>query len=103
MGFDILQRVRSIKLSKNANDTVTPDDFVSLVKIGVVGDDGHVCWAQAVTSTSPEVQEGVAFWSTATVMVYDRVDAKGSSSGPRDLDDTYSSVTRLITWNLRIW
>ena len=43
MGFDMLKRVRSLKLSKNSNDTVTlPDDFVSLVKIGLVGEDGLV-------------------------------------------------------------
>lgn len=43
MGFDMLKRVRSLKLTKNSNDTVTlPDDFVSLVKIGVVGSDGMV-------------------------------------------------------------
>ena len=72
MGFDILQRVRSIKLSKNANDTVDlPDDFVSLVKIGVVGDDGLVyVLGQTVTSTSlRSTRRAVAFWSTATVMV----------------------------------
>ena len=40
MGFDMLKRVRSIKLTKNSNDTVTlPDDFVSLIKIGIVGND----------------------------------------------------------------
>jgi len=43
MGFDMLKRVRSLKLSKNSNDTVTlPDDYVSLVKIGIVGSDGLV-------------------------------------------------------------
>lgn len=42
-GFDLLQRVRSLKLSKGANDTIAlPDDFVSLVKIGIVGTDGLV-------------------------------------------------------------
>lgn len=43
MGFDMLKRVRSLKLTKNSNDTVTlPDDFVSLVKIGFIGEDGLV-------------------------------------------------------------
>ena len=37
MGFDMLKRVRSVKLKKNSNDTVDlPDDFVSLIKIGFV-------------------------------------------------------------------
>jgi hypothetical protein len=43
MGFDMLQRVKSLKLSAGANNTVTlPDDFVSLVKVGIVGSDGLV-------------------------------------------------------------
>ena len=44
MGFDILKRVRSVKRSvDNTNSTVPlPDDFVDLIKIGVVGADGLV-------------------------------------------------------------
>ncbi len=43
LGFDLLQRVRSLKLSVGVNDTVDlPDDFVELVKIGIVGGDGLV-------------------------------------------------------------
>lgn len=43
LGFDMLQRVRSLKLSVNNNDTVDlPDDFVQLSKIGIVGSDGLV-------------------------------------------------------------
>ena len=43
-GFDISNRVRSLKLTVDtATDTVElPDDFVGLVKIGVVGSDGIV-------------------------------------------------------------
>lgn len=91
MGFDILQRVRSIKLSKNANDTVDlPDDFVSLVKIGVVGDDGLVY----VLGSNSNINISQKYKTSGSLLVdsngdgvYDRVDAKGSSSGPRDLDD----------------
>ena len=43
MGFDMLKRVRSVKLKRNTNDTVDlPDDFVSLIKVGVVGSDGLI-------------------------------------------------------------
>lgn len=43
IGFDLGKKVRSLKLSINANDTVTlPDDFVDLVKIGIVDADGIV-------------------------------------------------------------
>jgi len=44
MGFDMSNRIRSLKLSINsANNTVElPDDYVDLVKIGVIGADGLV-------------------------------------------------------------
>lgn len=44
MGFDVLQVVKSLKLSVNTSlGTVDlPDDFVDIVKIGVVGSDGLV-------------------------------------------------------------
>jgi len=40
-GFDVTSRVRSIKLSIKSNDTVTlPDDYVDLIKVGIVDTDG---------------------------------------------------------------
>lgn len=43
IGFDIGKKVKSLKLSVNSNDTVTlPDDYVDMIKIGVVGEDGRV-------------------------------------------------------------
>lgn len=44
MGFDVLQVVKSLKLSVNTSlGTVDlPDDFVDIVKIGIVGSDGLV-------------------------------------------------------------
>lgn len=41
-GFDITSRIKSLKLDINqGNNTVTlPDDFVDLLKVGVVGSDG---------------------------------------------------------------
>ena len=40
-GFDVTSRVRSIKLSIKSNDTVTlPDDYVDLIKVGIVDSDG---------------------------------------------------------------
>jgi hypothetical protein len=43
IGFDIGKKVKSLKLTVNSNDTVTlPDDYVDMIKIGVVGEDGRV-------------------------------------------------------------
>ena len=42
-GFDVTSRVKSIKASVSASSTVAlPDDFVDLIKIGVVDADGVV-------------------------------------------------------------
>jgi hypothetical protein len=38
-GFDVTNRIRSLKLSVESNNTVTlPDDYVDLIKIGIVTD-----------------------------------------------------------------
>jgi len=43
LGFDMGRRIKSLKLAVNSNDTITlPDDFVSISKIGLVGEDGLV-------------------------------------------------------------
>jgi hypothetical protein len=43
IGFDLGKKVKSLKLPVETNDTVNlPDDFVDLIKIGVVADDGLV-------------------------------------------------------------
>lgn len=43
IGFDIGKKVKSLKLPVETNDTVLlPDDFVDLIKIGVVAEDGLV-------------------------------------------------------------
>lgn len=40
-GFDVSSRVRSLKRTVGSNNTVTlPDDYVDMVKLGVVGEDG---------------------------------------------------------------
>jgi hypothetical protein len=43
-GFDITSRIKSLKLSINtSNNTVSlPDDFVDLLKVGVIGSDGII-------------------------------------------------------------
>lgn len=43
IGFDVGKKVKSLKLPVETNDTVNlPDDFVDLIKIGVVAEDGLV-------------------------------------------------------------
>src|SRR6056300_307734 len=87
MGFDIMKRIKSLKLSVNTdNSTVElPDDFVDYTKIGIVGSDGLIyvfgenknqnMAMKYVTDNSgnPIDSDGDG--------VYDRVDAKTESNG----------------------
>jgi hypothetical protein len=81
MGFDMMQRIRSIKLSVNSNDTVDlPDDFVSMSKIGVVGTDGLVY--VLTPNSNINISQKYATTSSGNLLdsdgdgVYDRVDDK---------------------------
>lgn len=90
MGFDILQRVRSIKLTVNSNDTVDlPDDFVSLSKIGVVGADGVI----QVLTNNPNINISQKYKKSGSLLVdsngdgvYDRVDSKTPTLDTEKID-----------------
>lgn len=105
MGFDMLKRVRSLKLSVNSNDTVDlPDDFVSLTKVGVVKQDGliyvlgenkNINYSQKYdtdTAGNPVDSDGDG--------LYDRVDAKTASAGTGIFgDDDYIVFSNYIYQN----
>ena len=43
MGFDISRKIKSKKLEVSATNTVTlPEDFVDLIKVGLISQDGKV-------------------------------------------------------------
>lgn len=86
LGFDMMKRVRSLRLPIEDNDTVTlPDDFVSLVKLGVIGQDGLVY----VFGENKNINysQKYATDNAGNVIdsdddgINDRVDAKGSTVG----------------------
>jgi len=90
MGFDLMERVRSIKLTKNSNDTVDlPDDFVSIVKVGVVSGDGII----RALGVNPHLNIAQAYKKDAAGNlidsdgdgVYDRVDASDSVPSSQDI------------------
>ena len=97
MGFDILKRIKSVKLSVNqSNWTVElPDDFVDMAKIGYVGSDGliyvfgenkNINYSRAYvldSGNNPIDSDGDG--------VYDRVDAKDGATNNSSLSayDTY--------------
>jgi hypothetical protein len=94
-GFDIMNRVKSLKLSVNTtNDTVElPDDYVDIVKIGVVGTDGIVY----VLGENKNINISQRYKTDSNGNnidsdgdgVYDREDSKGATSG------TNSSTARI--------
>lgn len=102
IGFDLSKNIKSLKLNINdANNTVElPDDFVDLVKVGVVDDDGIVrVFGQNKNINQSRAyanNEGEAVYTAASAKdtdndgVYDRVDDKNatttSSSSIGDLD-----------------
>jgi len=105
MGFDMLKRVRSVKLSVNSNDTVTlPDDYVDLVKIGVVKSDGlvYVFGENKNINYSQKYDSDAAgnFIDSDGDGIYDRVEAKtgGTSSGVFG-DDDYVVFSNYIYQN----
>tara|TARA_Y100000289_G_scaffold46714_1_gene46913 strand:- start:5239 stop:6066 length:828 start_codon:yes stop_codon:yes gene_type:complete len=85
-GFDIMNRIKSLKLSVNtANDTVElPDDFVDMVKIGVVGTDGIVY----VLGENKNINISQKYKTDSNSNpidsdndgVFDRVDSKGATA-----------------------
>lgn len=94
-GFDIMNRVKSLKLSVNTtNDTVElPDDYVDIVKIGVVGTDGIVY----VLGENKNINISQKYKTDSNGNnidsdgdgVYDRQDSKGATAG------TSGSTTRI--------
>lgn len=86
-GFDMMNRVKSLKLSVNSStDTVDlPDDYVDMIKIGVVGSDGIVY----VLGENKNINISQKYNTDSNDNpidsdndgVYDRVDSKGATSG----------------------
>lgn len=87
IGFDVSRRVQSLKLSVNSsNNTVTlPDDFVDIIKLGVVGSDERVyVFAQdSNINMSQKYKKNTSGNNVDTDGdgVFDREDSKGSTAG----------------------
>jgi len=105
MGFDMLQRVRSIKLSRNDNDTVDlPDDFVSLIKVGIVGNDNMVYVLTPNSNINYSQKYKTDSYGGLIDSdgdgVYDRVDSK-TATGDNDIlhDEDYLVFSNYIYQN----
>ena len=95
MGFDIMKRIKSLKLAVNAaNDTASlPDYFVDYTKIGIVGGDGliYVLGENKNQNMAMKYVTDTAgnFIDSNGDGVYDRVDAKtiGGRTASESLGD----------------
>ena len=86
IGFDLGKKIKSIKRTVDTtNDTVTlPDDFVDLLKLGIVGADGiiHVLNQNKHINYSRQIQQDTA----ADETVSDTTDVGDSQSGPLNIE-----------------
>ncbi len=104
-GFDVSSRVRSLKRTVGSNNTVTlPDDYVDMVKLGVVGEDGvlHVLGQNKNINYSQRIKQdssGVDTTGTSDSsggplnifdnLILDREDSKTETSGSDSSTNDY--------------
>ena len=85
IGFDLGKKIKSIKRTiDTTNDTISlPDDFVDLLKVGVVGADGviHVLNQNKHINYSRQIQQDTA----ADETISDTTDVGDSQSGPLNI------------------
>jgi hypothetical protein len=98
-GFDVSSRVRSLKRTVASNNTVTlPDDYVDLVKLGVVGEDGvvhilsqnkNINYSQKMKSTESTTDSSDGPLNIGANVIGDREDDKSGTSGTDSTDNDF--------------
>ena len=87
IGFDLGKKIKSIKRTVDTtNDTVAlPDDFVDLLKLGIVGADGviHVLNQNKHINYSRQIQQDT---DSETSVVSDTTDVADSQLGPLNIE-----------------
>ena len=87
IGFDLGKKIKSIKRTVDTtNDTVMlPDDFVDLLKLGIVGADGviHVLNQNKHINYSRQIQQDT---DSETSVVSDTTDVGDSQDGPLNIE-----------------
>lgn len=100
IGFDISRKIQSLKLpvTLTNNTVVLPDDFVDIIKLGVVGSDGKVyVFAQDSNINMSQAYDKNTAGNTFDTDgdgVLDRVDSKGATAGfgnGESIDDGFDS------------
>lgn len=96
-GFDVSSRVRSLKRTIASNNTIIlPEDYVDLIKIGVVGSDGvlrvlgenkNINYSRTIDSGTND--SGAGPLNISSNLITDRVDSKTATSGSDVGDQDY--------------
>ena len=93
IGFDLGKKIKSIKRTiDTTNDTITlPDDFVDLLKVGVVGADGviHVLNQNKHINYSRQISQDTTAGTTndaGTVIDDDTINTTVSEEGPLNIE-----------------
>lgn len=81
-GFDVTSRVKSLKLDIHSNGTaILPDDYVDLVKVGIIGSDGIV----RVFNQNKNINYSRQIFQEDNGE--DTISTTDSESGPLNIDD----------------
>ena len=100
MGFDIMKRIKSLKLPVNTNNNTIelPDDYVDYTKIGIVGSDGLIYVFGENKNQNMSMKYVLDASGNPTDSdgdgINDRVDAKGDSNARASLSDFESYTFR---------
>tara|TARA_R110000796_G_scaffold84290_2_gene183818 strand:- start:12450 stop:13325 length:876 start_codon:yes stop_codon:yes gene_type:complete len=88
-GFDVTSRVKSLKLDIHSNGTaILPDDYVDLVKVGVIGSDGivRVFNQNKNINYSRQIEQDSSADDVDSPDVDDTITTTDSAGGPLDID-----------------
>lgn len=98
-GFDVSSRVRSLKRSVASNNTIAlPDDYVDMVKLGVVGDDGvvhvlgqnkNINYSQKLETPNTTADSNNGPLNINANLILDREDDKGGTAGADSNTNSY--------------
>jgi hypothetical protein len=91
IGFDLSKKIKSLKLTVASNDTVAlPDDFVDLLKVGIVDSDGiirvfgnnkNINYSHAIASSGSNANSNQGPLNIEDNLILNRIESKTATSG----------------------
>ena len=103
IGFDLSKKIKSLKLTIASNDTVAlPDDFVDLLKVGIVDSDGiirvfgnnkNINYSQAIESPASTSDSEDDPLDIDNNLILNRIESKTATSGSGGAVDNFGGLT----------